>query len=127
MIWLDIALALLSFALGVYAGWVAWGWGSAEEPKGTPETPAAVPAAVPDKVAAETIREVPARVRAPEPWKVEFLSGSGRRVLGREKMTGRRAPQIRYVGLDGLTGVFVADHQRTTDGVWEYRRVGVEK
>jgi hypothetical protein len=148
----ELAIGLLAFALGLWAGWAAFGVPSAAARRGTLETPRPVPAppvvervverptlverviervlpAPPPVViekTVETIREVPvARLKA-EPWKAEFLSGSGRRVLGRETYQTRRMPAMSYVGLDGLRGSFVCAGKRA-DGVWEYRRVGVER
>lgn len=75
----------------------------------------------------ETVREVP-RGTLPKiaPWKVEFVSGSGRRILGREVRQDRRVPTLVYVGMDGLRGAFTQDHQKA-DGTWVYRRVSVER
>ena len=149
---LELAIGFLAFALGVMFGW--WVWvGSADAEGGTLETPAVVPAApvvervrvvekptfvdrviervlpAPPPIVVERVVEKVVAMPVPptgEPWKVEFLSGSGRRVLGRETLTGRRKPTITYVGLDGLKGAFVCTGRRA-DGTWEYRRVGVER
>ena len=134
-------------------GWYYFG-SSAGEPKGAPETPAPVPVAVaaqapvviqkpsvmerviervlpaPPPIVVEKVIErvveAPRGVKAPERWKAVFVSGSGRRILGREVYTQRRTPQMSYVGMDGLKGTFVLTGKKD-DGSWEYRRVGVER
>lgn len=133
--------ALTVIALGLWVAavlfslWWLYGGHSAAEPKGDPETPVVVPPEPSMAVVAsvEALRkEIHAaerrrpKVVAPEPWRVEFRSGSGRRILGRERRTDRRPTQITYVGMDGLKGSFVQDHQ-LPDGTWVYRRVSVER
>lgn len=89
---------------------------------------------VPVVVEKEVVREVAVEpppgptVRPPKmvPWRVEFVSGSGRRLLGRETRQDRRTPTIQYRGMDGLNASFSCDHQKS-DGTWVYRRVSVEQ
>lgn len=60
------------------------------------------------------------------PIRVEFRSGSGRRVLGVVSLpAGQRRPRLNWQTSEGM-GVFQCDRQ-APDGTWIYRRVGVER
>jgi hypothetical protein len=129
--WLPIVF--VAFCVGVWLGW-HYAPHSAPEAEGDPESAVPVPpasgAALDAAVAALRGEIQAAAKRSPgarwEPWRVEFLSGSGKRLLGRETRQDRRTPSMVYRGMDGLTGSFVCDHQKA-DGTWVYRRVSVER
>ena len=70
---------------------------------------------------AEPARGKPAMVR------IQLTSAKGRELGPPISIEARqRRPVLRHKTRDGLLSVFVAGKQRA-DGVWEYRRVGVER
>lgn len=70
----------------------------------------------------------PTRERAPATVKLRLVSAKGR-LLTKEPIvldTRARRPVLRHRTKDGLLSVFVAEGQGA-DGVWVYRRTGVER
>lgn len=104
-----VVIALCSAVLGAYAQ--AW-WHVCPLPM---PAPAIVPPVL--------VPPPPAPVTPLPTTHVRFVSGSGR-LLGDTTIRGRRAQSYRYRA-EGLMGVFVAS--QAEDGVWIYRRVGVER
>src|SRR5687768_15879516 len=96
--------------------------------RGTQEPPAQV---VPVQPVSPPVMEpkaaAPALTPRPAPQlRVCLVSAKGR-ALGEVRIDARqRRPVLRHRTKDELLSVFVADRQRD-DGVWEYRRVGVER
>jgi hypothetical protein len=112
----DIILLVIVALAGALLGGCAVAWWHVCPPP-VPAVPAIVPSSPPPPPLAPKVAPLPT-------WTVRFVSGSGR-VLGETTYRGRRPQSMVYRTGDGLLGSFVAS--RCVAGVWEYRRVGVER
>jgi hypothetical protein len=120
---LIIALVISVWVLLVFGVWVAWRVMEAQERQSPVPTPVRLSADAPAPVT--PIQAPKVTTTAPRMLKLRLVTEGGA-LLGYQSIPAiTRKPTMRFRGKSGM-GIYMADRQEA-DGVWVYRRVGVDR